>query len=82
MSEVCSVEDRDILRALAEAYATCSQEKVNKERAELWAATNELKPVKVPVFINELPWHEMNFQGELNLHCQSELAKKQEGRLR
>ena len=34
--------------------------------------TNDLKIVRPPLIIEELPWHEMNFDGMLNCRCEDE----------
>jgi len=78
----CTEQERNILRSLAEKYALCCSEPINQERARLWTKTNELKRSRPVIFINELPWHEMNYQGELDLQCTSPLARKYEGTLR
>lgn len=75
-------KDRDILKRVGEIYAACSLDSLNQERSELWRQTNELKGSRPMVFINELPWNEMNYQGELDLHCESPWAKGQERHLR
>jgi hypothetical protein len=36
---------------------------------------HSLKPVRPPVWIDELPWHELNLDGELDLRCEGEQAR-------
>jgi hypothetical protein len=74
--------DRDILRGLAEAQAQIAALPVHREKAELWRRLNDLEPVRPLVWINEIPWNEMNVGDELTLCCTSAFARGIEGRLR
>jgi hypothetical protein len=67
--------DRAILRELAKQYAELAADPVNKERIQRMRDMNDLKPGRPPVWVNELPWHELDIDGQLVLHCQSEEAK-------
>ncbi|MDR0562026.1 MAG: hypothetical protein LBG73_04990 [Spirochaetaceae bacterium] len=67
--------DREALKELAKRYAELAAQPVNQERIARLRDMNDLKPVRPPVWIDELPWHELNVTGELTLHCQSEEAK-------
>ena len=69
-------KDRQILRELAKYQADLSSKDVNKERNRRIKDMHGLKPVRPPVWINEIPWHEMDINGELNLVCDSENARK------
>jgi hypothetical protein len=60
-------KDRDVLRRLAEAQAQIAALPVHLEKAELWRRLNQLEPVRPLVWINEIPWHEMNIDDELTL---------------
>ena len=57
-------KDRDILRRLAEGQARIAALPVHREKAELWRRLNDLEPVRPLVWINEIPWHEMDVDGE------------------
>jgi hypothetical protein len=74
--------DKNILRALASEVATISQLPVHQEKAKLWQALNDLKPVRPMVWLNEVCWHEMNVNDELTLHCEHPWAQDQERELR
>ncbi len=43
---------------------------------------NDLKSKRPMVWINEVPWHEMNVNDELTLRCQHPWAKQLEDQLR
>jgi hypothetical protein len=62
-----SSHDFDVLRKLGEAQALIAALPIQKEKAELWRKLNDLEPVRPLVWINEVPWHEMDVNGELTL---------------
>ena len=62
-----SRKDREILRGLAEQQAGIAALPVHREKAELWRRLNQLEPTRPLVWINEVPWHEMNVNDELTL---------------
>ncbi len=55
---------------------------VHKEKAELWRRLNDLESVRPMVWINEIPWHEMDVDGELTLRTRDAWAQDQERDLR
>ena len=79
-----SLHDRDVLRRLAEEQAEVAALPVHREKAELWRRLNDLEPVRPMVWINEIPWNEMNYQDELTLQINPEnpWARQQEEGLR
>ncbi|MHB9134796.1 MAG: uroporphyrinogen decarboxylase family protein [Armatimonadota bacterium] len=74
--------DKQVLRALAGEYAEIAALPVHKEKAELWRRLNRLEPVRPLVWINEIPWHEMNVDDELTLRCTDPYLQGVEGDLR
>lgn len=74
--------DKAILRRLAEKVAEIADLPVQKEKAEMWRRMNQLKPVKPMVWINEIPWHEMDVNGELEIQSTHPFARRLEGGLR
>lgn len=77
-----SQEDKDILRRLAEQQAGIAALPIHKEKAELWRRLNDLEPVRPLVWINEIPWNEMNVDGELTLQTSDPWAREIEVELR
>ena len=77
-----SDKDRDILRGLAEQKARIAALPVHEEKAALWTAVNDLKPVRPMVWMNEVCWNEMNVDDELTLQCEGDWARGQETELR
>jgi len=70
-----SQRDRDVLRRLAEQQAEIAALPVHREKAELWRRLNDLEPVRPLVWINEIPWHEMNVDDELTLQTTDPWAR-------
>ena len=64
------VKDREILRELAKEYAELAALPVHEEKAALWRKLNRLKRTRPMIYINEIPWGEMNVNGELDLVCE------------
>jgi hypothetical protein len=74
--------DRDILRRLADDVAEIAALSAQREHAALWRRLNDLEPAKPPIWINEIPWHEMNVNGELTLQCVDPFCREHEETLR
>lgn len=74
--------DIDILKTLAERWATIAALPVHKEKAQLWQKLNDLESERPMVWINEIPWHEMNYCDEFTLRCKNEWARSQEDLMR
>ena len=77
-----TAKDCDILRRLAEEQARIAALPVHREKAEMWRRLNDLEPVRPMVWINEIPWNEMNVGDELTLRCEDAWAREIELRLR
>ena len=71
-----NARDKAIIRELAKKYMDLAVKEVNRERVQRIKAMHSLKPVRPPVWIDELPWHEMDIDGQLALHCESKDAQK------
>ena len=70
------------LRELAQRYAEVAAEPVNAERARMWAALNDLEPVRPLLWLNEVCWNEMNVDDELTLRTTGEVCQRIESELR
>ena len=71
-----------VLRKLAEEWAGIAGLPVHQEKARLWQKLNDLESERPMVWINEIPWHEMNFNEELSLRCMDPWARSQEDLMR
>jgi len=69
-------KDREILRELANKYAEIAAHPDNKERYKRGKDTNSLRLARPIVWLHEIPWHEMDIDGELQLRCESSEAHK------
>ena len=72
----------DVLRKLADEWAQIASLPVHKEKARLWQKLNDLDSERPMVWINEIPWHEMNYDNQLTLRCNNKWARSQEDFMR
>ena len=61
--------DRDILRGLAAQTAEIAALDIQAEKRKLYRAVNGLKMIRPVVMLDELPWNQLNGDGELTLMC-------------
>jgi hypothetical protein len=65
------MKDRTILYELASKIAEIAALPVQQERIKLWKNNNDLqKGSRPPVFIDQLPWHEIDRTEEMQLVCE------------
>ncbi|MHB8972053.1 MAG: hypothetical protein ACYC3X_07360 [Pirellulaceae bacterium] len=74
--------DTEVLRRLATELADIAALPIHRERAQLWQRVNDLQSTRPMVWINEIPWHEMDVDGELTLVTEHPWARDQEQDLR
>ena len=77
-----SEKDKTLLRELAKRYIEIANHPANVERYERGRDINDLKPRRPMVWIDEIPWHEMDIDGNLKLVCESDQARGMEQFLR
>ena len=70
------------MKELASVKKDISQQEKNAENICLWTAANDRKMIKPPIFINEVSWHEMNYNDELTLRIENPFLRKIEKKLR
>ena len=75
-------EEKDVLRRLGEAYVHVGRKDKTSGKAELWRALNDKKSIRPMLWINEIPWHEMNVDDELTLRTSHPWARELETELR
>jgi hypothetical protein len=73
-----STHDRNVLRRLAAEWAEAATAASHAEAARGWQQLNDLQPTRAMVWINEIPWHEMDVEGELTLSCENPFGRAQE----
>ena len=74
--------DIKILRQLAREYHAAAHEPRNDERRRLHTAVNDLKMIRPVVLISEIPWPQMNFNGELTCFCEDPFFRSYEWQMR
>ncbi|MCC6446220.1 MAG: hypothetical protein IT210_22555 [Armatimonadetes bacterium] len=74
--------DRSILRRLAERQVEVAALPAQQETIREWKRLNARKPGRPLVWINEVPWHEMNCNDELTLRCADPFCRGVERQLR
>lgn len=75
-------QDREVLRELATRYMEVAQLPVQREKMELWKALNRGKMQRPMVLIDQLPWHELNGDGELTLKATDPFCRHIEHEIR
>jgi len=70
------------LRKLAEEWAQIAALPIHRLKGHLWQQLNDLESERPMVWINEIPWHEMNYNDELTLRCKNVWARSQEDLMR
>lgn len=74
--------EKDVLRRLVAEISQIAALPVHQEKAELWRRLNDLESARPMVWINEIPWHEMNVNDELTLRTEHPWAREWETTLR
>jgi len=77
-----SSKEKTILRGLAAEVAEIALSPIHEQKKQLWRQLNDLESVRPLVWINEIPWHEMNFNDELTLQTGNESCRQIETELR
>lgn len=75
-------KDKTILRRLAEKVAKIAALPIQTEKAEMWRRLNGLERVKPMIWVNEIPWHEMDVNDELKIQTSDPFCRGLEGQLR
>mgnify|MGYP002624138482 CR=1 FL=1 len=73
--------DRHILRELCQRKFDIGSLAIQAHTAEAWRRLNELDPVRPMVWINEIPWHELNVDGCLEPRCRDPFLRGIESHL-
>jgi len=75
-------QEKFVLRQLGARIAEIAALPVHKEKGRLWQKMNDLRQERPMVWINEIPWHEMNVNDELTLQTNHPWARELETNLR
>jgi len=74
--------DVDVIRSLGERLADAAEESSRSGTAESWRRLNDREPDRPMVWITEIPWHEINEDGVLDLHCKDPFLRDLEQGMR
>ena len=77
-----TTRDTTLLRDLAKRIADIAALPVQDELRAQWTALNGLRPARPMVSIFQVPWHEMDCDGELQLQCEDPWARGLENAMR
>ncbi len=75
-------KEKKVLRELAQIKRDIAGDPVNQSRINHWTDVNDLKTEKPTIYINEVPWHELNVDDELTLVCEDPFHREMEMALR
>jgi hypothetical protein len=75
-------KDRSILRRLADQQAAIACLPIHAEKVLQWKRLNGNMPGRPLVWINEIPWHEMDVDGELELQTTDPFCRQIENTIR
>ena len=75
-------EETAVVRELAKRYMEIAQSEKHVRMRRRFMDSNDLKIVRPPLIMEEIPWHEMNMDGELDCVCQDETLRGMEYALR
>lgn len=71
-------KDKFIVRELAKKYMSLVCTERQKKMTDRFRATNDLKLVRPPVILDEIPWYQMDMDGELTCVCEDERVRSVE----
>ncbi len=71
-----------VVRELARRYMEIAQSDRHVRMRRRFRDSNDLKIVRPPLIMEEIPWHEMNMDGELDCVCTDETLRRMEYALR
>jgi hypothetical protein len=73
-----SENEKLLLRELAKRYREIAESDAQSERIRRIRNINGCRPDRPVVWIDEIPWFEMDIDGQLQLKCEDETAKEME----
>ena len=73
-----SQRDKQIVRELAKQYIQIAQSEKQQRAHKRMLDTNDLKLVRPPVLLDEIPWYQLNAEGELTCLCEEKKAQEAE----
>ena len=68
-------KDKAAVRELAKRYMEMALSEKQQEMNRRMKASNDLQIVRPPVLLDEIPWYQMDIDGELTCHCEDPGAR-------
>jgi len=79
---VITDKEKQVLRELAKRYAEIAATDAQKKLKARMIGHNDLQTGRPLVWIEEVPWHEMDIDGKLKMLCENDFAKGMEWHFR
>ncbi|MBO5221688.1 MAG: hypothetical protein J6C26_05185, partial [Clostridia bacterium] len=73
-----TMKDKEIVRELAKRYMELATDDLQKKMNQRMRDTNDLKIVRPPVLLDEIPWYQIDIDGELTCQCEDQGARNVE----
>ena len=70
--------DKEIVRELAKQYMEYATDEKQQRMNQRMKDTNDLKLVRPPVLLDEIPWYQIDINGELTCQCEDKWAQRAE----
>ena len=67
--------DKSIVRELAKKYMALVTSEKQARMSARFRDTNDLRATRPPLILEEIPWYQMNMNGELDCVCENEKAR-------
>ena len=74
--------DKSIIQELAKRYMELATDEAQQKMNQRMKDTNDLKLVRPPVLLDEIPWYQMDIDGELTCVCENPAVRNVESTLR
>ena len=71
-------KDKSVVRELAKVYMSLVCTEKQEKMIRRFRDTNDLKPGRPPVILDEIPWYQMDIDGELTCICEDKPARDAE----
>ena len=73
-----TANDRAVVRELAKIYMSLVCTEKQEKMVRRFRDTNDLRPGRPPVILDEIPWYQMDIDGELKCICEDKEARNTE----
>ena len=73
-----NAKDKEIVRELAKRYLEIASSEQQQKMNRRMKDTNDLKLVRPPVLLDEIPWYQMDIDGDLTCQCEDQGARNVE----